>query len=63
MLIKQKIKQFDIVRLIDGREGTVLEIYDFSNRPRGYDIELSEQEGEIVTVTDEQIDEVIWEKP
>lgn len=63
MSIKRKIKQFDIVRLKDGREGTVLEIYDFSNLPRGYDIESSEQEGEIATVTDEQVDEIIWEKP
>lgn len=59
---KIKAKLYDIVRLKDGKEGTVIEVYNIPGLPKGYDLELLDKE-EIITITEDQIEEIIWEMP
>lgn len=59
---KMKAKLYDIVRLKDGKEGTVIEVYNIHGLPTGYDLELLDKE-EIITITEDQIEEIIWEMP
>lgn len=65
ILTHADINMFDVVRLTDGKQGTVIEIY---NTPLaiGYEIETYDKEEEtwdMFTVTIEQIEEVIWKMP
>lgn len=55
--MQYEIKDLDVVRLKDGREGTVVYI---GTHPLGYLIELVDKEGEIVEVSPEQIEKVVW---
>lgn len=59
-MLKIEAKLLDVVRLDDGREGTVVEVYD---SPPGYEIELSAEEPMLVTVGAGQVVEVIWKAP
>lgn len=57
------INEYDIVRLKDGREGTVVEIYNVPGLPLGYEIEIVDKYGrtvELFTVEVSEIQEVIW---
>jgi len=66
MLTHADITQYDVVRLADGRKGTVIEIYTPPNIPIGYEIETYDKEDEtwdMFTVTIEQIKEVVWKMP
>lgn len=54
------VDEFDVVRLKDGREGTIVEIYDKPGLPLAYEVEFLEPEVTLETVTPDQIAEVIW---
>lgn len=55
--------QFDVVRLADGQEGTVVEIYVTTGLPTGFEVEVSAEGGEweLRTVTFGQLAKIIWE--
>ncbi|MDU0332085.1 hypothetical protein RW092_18065 [Paenibacillus sp. 3LSP] len=55
-----KAKLFDIVRLKDGREGTIVEVYD---EPPGFEVEISGAVPDLVTVKYDEVVEVIWAAP
>jgi hypothetical protein len=53
-------KLFDVVRLKDGREGTIVEVYD---EPLGFEVEISGAVPDLVTVKYDEVVEVIWAAP
>lgn len=57
---KSKIREFDVVRLKDGREATVVEVYDRPELPLAYEVELHGTAMELRTVIPDEIDKVIW---
>ncbi len=57
------IGEFDVVRLKDGREGTIVEVYDRPGLPLAYEVEISDTEMELVTVMPDQIEKVTWRAP
>lgn len=57
-----EVELFDVVRLKDGREGAVVEIYR-SDRDTGYEIEIAQSAMELVTVSKDEISEIIWKSP
>ena len=57
-MLTSKISEFDVVRLKDGREGTIVEVYRLPDLPLAYEIELDD--GELQTVKPEQVEKVIW---
>ena len=57
------VDMFDVVILKDGREGTVVEIYDKPGLPIGYEVEISHTEMELVTVHIDRIEKVIYKAP
>jgi len=54
------VDDFDVVRLKDGREGTVLDTY--TDPQLAYEVELDDVEGDLITVEPEDIAEVIWHR-
>lgn len=55
-----EIGELDVVRLKDGREGTVVEVYNVPNCPLAYEVEFDD--GRLETVQLSQIDKVIWKR-
>lgn len=51
------VEEHDVVLLKDGREGTVVYVGGDSH---GYLVEFPENEGEIVEISLDQIEKVIW---
>lgn len=58
-MLLSEISEYDVVRLKDGREGTVLEIYKIPGVPVGLEIEITGTE-EMETVQLEQVEKVVW---
>ncbi len=56
-----KIEELDVVRTKDGREGTVVHVFDTKDLPRAYEIEFDD--GELETIEEDKISEVIWKMP
>lgn len=54
-----KIEELDVIKTKDGREGTVVHIFDVKDFPRAYEVEFDD--GEIKTIQEEEISEVIWQ--
>ena len=59
-MLTKKVEDLSVVRLKDGREGTVVEVFDCPDKPLGYMVDLSADEYDVVTVTHEQVAAVIW---
>lgn len=61
-MLASEIQEFDVVKLNDGREGTVVEIYrDRGSRsPVGYEVELIGTKMELQTVDPGQVVRVVW---
>jgi hypothetical protein len=57
------IGEFDVVKLIDGREATVLEVFRARGRPAGYLVEISGTRMETEEVSPDQIKEIVWKMP
>lgn len=57
-MLTSEIHEFDVVRLKDGREGTIVEVYRLPGLPLAYEVELDN--GELETVGPEQVEKVIW---
>lgn len=57
MLMLVLAKEHDVIKLKDGREGTVVYV---GKKPPGYLMEPSDKEGEIIEVSPGQIEKVIW---
>lgn len=55
-----EIGELDVVRLKDGREGTVVEVYNVPNSPLAYEVEFDDSRLETVQLS--QIDKVIWKR-
>ena len=53
-----EIGEFDVVKLKDGREGTVVEMYNGPSLPLAYEVEFDD--GSLETIQSSQIDKVIW---
>ncbi len=45
-----EINEFDIVKLTDGREGTIVEIYEEQGKPVAYEVEITGLQMELTTV-------------
>ena len=58
-MLTSDIAMFDVVILKDGRQGTVVDIYDQPGLPIGYEIEISHTRMELETVEIDQIEKVI----
>ncbi|MGI1692104.1 MULTISPECIES: hypothetical protein [Thermoanaerobacter] len=54
-----EIDELDVVKLKDGREGTVVHVFDTKDLPRAYEIEFDD--GEFETIEEDKISEVIWQ--
>lgn len=54
------LKEFDAVRLRDGREGVVVHIYGDPDRAAAFEIEIAGTRMELVTVRSEDLQEVIY---
>jgi hypothetical protein len=57
------VNLYDVVRLKDGRNGTVVDIYTTPPLPTGYEVDITDNEMELVIVTIDQIEEVEWKSP
>lgn len=56
-----KVKDLSVVRLKDGREGTVLEVLEAQGLPLSYMVEVDETpEGMMVTVPHDAVASVLW---
>jgi len=65
MLLLNKVNELDVVRLKDGREGTVLEVFKTEGIPDGYLIDITDinekwKTIDMPTVTLDEIEKVIW---
>lgn len=58
-MLRIKVKEYDVVRLKDGSEGTVVHIYDVPSLPLAYEIEFGSK-GQLETVEATGVDKVIW---
>jgi len=56
--LTSEIHEFDVVKLKDGREGTVVGVYRLPGLPLAYEVELDD--GELETVKPEQIERITW---
>lgn len=54
------VGEFDVVRLKDGREGTIVEIYDKPGLPLAYEVEFLEPDVTLETVMPDQIEKILW---
>ncbi|GIN39039.1 DUF4926 domain-containing protein [Heyndrickxia oleronia] len=52
-----KAKEFDVVETKDGKEGTILEVFQ---DPPGYLIEYDDDEQTIDSITDDKIEKIIY---
>lgn len=52
------IKEIDYVECIDGRKGTIVEIYTDPNK--AYEIEIDGSDGETETILPDQIKKILW---
>lgn len=55
-----KLKDLSVVRLADGREGTVVSVYDHPGKPLAYLVEVEESDEGLVTVMHNEVQEVVW---
>lgn len=53
-----KIKELDVLKTKDGREGTVVHVFNIKGLPRAYEIEFDN--GELETIEENRVSEVIW---
>lgn len=53
-----KIEELDVIRTKDGREGTVVHVFDVKDLPKAYEVEFDD--GELETIEEDKISEVIW---
>jgi len=58
-VINMEIGELDVIKTKDGREGTVVHILDVEDLHRAYEVEFDD--GEIKTIQEEEISEVIWQ--
>ncbi len=57
---EKPINEYSVVKLKDGREGTVLHIFEGG---KAAVIELSgEPEGQLIEIEAEEIEEILWQK-
>jgi len=63
MSASKQVEELDIVRLKDGREGTVLEVFDKPGLPLAYELEFDGPGWQLETVKADQVDKVIWKAP
>lgn len=55
-----KLKDLSVVRLSDGREGTVVSVYDHPGKPLAYLVEVEESDDGLVTVLHDDVQAVVW---
>ncbi len=55
-----EIGEFDVVKLKDGREVTILEIFLAAGQPLSFLGEISDTRMELIDITHAQIEKVIW---
>ena len=59
-MLTTKVEDLSVVRLKDGRKGTVVLVYDAPDEKLAYEVESSAKDGDLWTVPHEQIDRVLW---
>ncbi len=57
-MLTSEASEFDVVKLKDGREGTVVEVHRVPGLPLAYEIEFDD--GEFETVKPEEIERITW---
>ncbi|NLW90000.1 MAG: DUF4926 domain-containing protein [Syntrophomonadaceae bacterium] len=61
MLIKESdIDELDVVQLKDGRECTILEIFQIEGDKPDYLVEFSDGETDLAEISFDQVGKVIW---
>jgi hypothetical protein len=53
-----EIDELDVIKLKDGREGTVVHKYPKAIIPQAYEIEFDD--GDTETIREDEIDKVLW---
>ena len=59
-MLTTKIEDLSVVRMVDGREGTVVMVYDVPDKPLAYEVESTLENGDLWTVPHDQVDTVLW---
>ncbi|MBM7583175.1 hypothetical protein JOD02_002053 [Caldicoprobacter guelmensis] len=53
-----KIEELDVIKTKDGKEGTVVHVFDVKDLPKAYEIEFDN--GKLETIPEEQISIIVW---
>ena len=59
-MLTAKVEDLSVVRLMDGRKGTVVMVYDMPGKPLAYEVESSAENGNLWTVPHDQVESVLW---
>ena len=62
-MLTEKVKENSVVRLADGRDGTVVHVHDSAGLPLAYIMEFLNEEFDFATVTHDQVEAVLWAPP
>ena len=62
-MLTESVSEHSVVRLKDGREGTVVHVCEAQGLPRSYMMEFLDEEFDFVTVAHDQVEAVIWSPP
>ena len=61
-MLTSKVKNLSVVKLVDGREATILEVFDYPDKPLAYLVEIVvDGNGPLVDVMHDQVEAVIWD--
>ena len=60
-LLMEKIKDLSVVKLRDGREGTVLSVFDYPDKPLAYLVDFSIDDMDMETILHVDVESVTWE--
>lgn len=58
--MSERIEDLSVVRLRDGREGTVVSVYDYPGKPLAYLVEVEESADGLVTILHDEVEKVTW---
>lgn len=58
----QKIHDLDVVKLKNGKVGTIQFVHDENIKPQGYEFQ-DENTDELITITDNDVEEIIYKAP
>ena len=62
-MLTEKVKEHSVVRLVDGRDGTVVHVHDSPGLPLAYIMEFKNEEFDFTTITHDKVEAVLWAPP